>query len=320
MPIRVIIAGDYEHASEIAARQAVEDIRNVLAGHWTCVLGLATGNSPLGFYEHLAQAAKAGLFDSSRLASFNLDEYVGLPGENARTRALHPQSYESFMFRKLFEILPKKFSEAHFPGGNLIDMDKMAEELRTHPGDWFELGRDCGRSFVIRGDAKSPYLRWIREAVLEAYALKIERMGGIDLQVVGVGGRGHVGFHESGIPFENSRVLLVKLDDDTIGNSVADGIFPSEAESPRYAVSMGAELIYQARKVLLLAMGSRKAVSVAASLAEDPTDAVPISYGQIYARRGGDLLYVIDREAATDVLRRRHEIRSRGVVIEDLCA
>ena len=320
MPIRVIIARDYDQASEIAATYAVEEIRNILAGHWTGILGLATGNSPVGFYQNLARAAREGRIDSSRLSSYNLDEYIGLPGRTARERSQNPKSYESFMFRELFGLLDKKFREVHFPGAPLIEQAKMEEELRAHPQDWTETGKSCGRAVLIRPDAASSYLSWIRESVLEAYAKKIERAGGIDLQVVGVGGRGHVGFHESGIPFEKSHVLLVRLDDDTVGNAVADGYFSSREEAPRYAVTMGAELIYRARRVLLLAMGSRKSKAVALSLAENPTDDVPISYGRIYADRGGELLYVIDREAAADVLQRLDEIRSRGVVIEDLCA
>ena len=67
-----------------------------------------------------------------------------------------------------------------------------------------------------------------------------------------------MGFHESGIPFKGSKVLLIKLDDNTVLNAVADGHFCSKEESPRYAISMGAELIYQARTVVLLASGKRK--------------------------------------------------------------
>jgi glucosamine-6-phosphate deaminase len=318
MPIRVIITRDYDQASEVAARHAVEDIRKVLAEKETCVLGLPTGSSPLGFYRRLAEAAGRGLFDSSRIASFNLDEYVGLPGESARERALHPGSYALFMDRELFGRLGRKFRETHIPAAALIDPREMLAELQAHPGDWSAQGRDHGRSIVIRRDAVSPVLRRIREEILEGYARLIEGSGGIDLQVIGVGGRGHVGFHEAGIPFGKSRVLLVQLDEDTVRNAAADGQFPSEAEVPRYAVSMGAELIYRARKVMLLAMGPRKAAPVAASLAEDPTDAVPISYGQIYAERGGDLLYVIDRDAAAGVLKRLDGIRARGTVVEDV--
>ena len=115
-----------------------------------------------------------------------------------------------------------------------------------------------------------------------------------------------------------AKQRLAKLDDDTVANAVADGHFASAHDSPRYAISMGAELVFEARCVVLLASGRRKAEPVAASLAADPTDAVPISYGQICAKRGGELLYVLDREAAAGVVAARSAIEKRGIVVEDI--
>ena len=122
---------------------------------------------------------------------------------------------------------------------------------------------------VIRPDARSEYLRWVRAEILDAYARDIQQAGGIDLHIIGVGGRGHVAFHECGIPFENNRMLLVRLDDNTIANAVTDAHFKCQEDTPRHAVSMGAELVYEARCVVLLASGARKAEPVATSLAED---------------------------------------------------
>ena len=113
-------------------------------------------------------------------------------------------------------------------------------------------------------------------------------------------------------------MLLVRLDGNTVANAVADGHFAKKSDSPRYAVSMGADLVYKARCVVLLASGKRKAEPVVASLAEEPTNAVPISYGQVYARRGGEMIYVLDREAAASVLAARAKIESRGIVVEDI--
>ncbi|MBU1692803.1 MAG: 6-phosphogluconolactonase [Verrucomicrobia bacterium] len=318
MPCKVIITRDYDNVSEVAARYVANDIRRVLAEREEYVMGLATGMSPSGMYKDLAKTANSGAFDSSRIRSFNLDEYIGLPGENPQQRALHPESYSFFMIQELFGLLQKKFRKTNVPWGCLIDQDKFIAELKASPGDWEEQGRDKGRSIVIHPDAKSEYLRWVRREIQDAYEAKIKRMGGIDLHVVGVGGRGHVGFHEAGIPFKDSRMLLVKLDDNTVQNAVTDGHFQRVEDSPRYAVSMGAELIYEARTVLLVAMGKRKSEPVATSLAEDPTDAVPISYGQIYSQRGGEMLYVIDREAAAGVYEQMDAIKARGVVIEDV--
>jgi glucosamine-6-phosphate deaminase len=81
---------------------------------------------------------------------------------------------------------------------------------------------------------------------------------------------------------------------------------------------MGAELIYQARSIVLLAAGKRKAASVAEALSRDSTDAVPISYGQDYVRRGGGLTYVLDREAAAGVFAERSVIERLGAVIQDI--
>ena len=317
---KVIVTRDFDHMSEVAAGFVRERIARVLAERPSFVLGLATGTSPTGVYKHLAKAINGEELDADRIRSFNLDEYVGLPGENPQARALHPESYSFFMIQEFFGLLRRKFGETNVPWGCLVDQAKLAAELQAHPDDWQEQGTDKGKAIVIRPDARSEYLRWVRAEILDAYERKIQRAGGIDLHVVGVGGRGHVAFHESGIPFEDNRMLLVRLDDNTVANAVADGHFARQEDSPLYAVSMGAELVYRAKCVVLLASGKRKAEPVAASLAEDPTPAVPISYGQLFARRGGEMIYVIDREAAAGVLARRAEIERRGIAIADRSA
>jgi glucosamine-6-phosphate deaminase len=318
MPFRVIVSKDFDHMSEVAAQIVVKDIRNTMNNKDSYVLGLATGNTPIGLYKHFAKAANAGEFDSTKIQSFNLDEYVGLPGENAQQRALHPESYSFFMVQELFGLLEKKFKETNVPWGTLVDQEQLLAELKASPNDWEEQGGDKGKAIVIKANAQSQYLTWIRREILDAYREKIERKGGIDLQVVGVGGRGHVAFHESGIPFEGNKMLLVKLDENTVENAVKDGHFASKEQSPRYAVSMGAELVYSAKTVLLLANGDRKANPVAESLLSDPSALVPISYGQIFSQKGGTIIYVIDKAAAKNVLKNTHRITQRGIGIEDM--
>ena len=313
MPIKILVTHDFEHMSRVGADLVEDHVLRTLGQKREMVLGLATGNSPTGVYRHLARAANAGEFDATRIRSFNLDEYVGLPGENAQQRVLHRESYCTFMIEQFFSRLERKFIETGVPYGCLIDQARLVAELAAHPGDWREDGTDAGRSIVIEPTASSEYLTWVPREVLEAYARKIERAGGIDLQIIGVGGRGHVAFHESGIPFEGSQVMLVKLDDNTVANAVADGHFASVEESPRYAVSMGAELVYRARAVVLLANGERKVEPIARSLLGEPTPEVPISYGQLYSARGGNLFYVLDRVAARDLLASRSALEARGV-------
>jgi glucosamine-6-phosphate deaminase len=318
MTFTAIVTRDFEQMSDVAAEIVTESITAGLKQQEGFTLGLATGSSPTGLYKRLAGAANAGVFDPSRIRSFNLDEYVGLPGENAQQRALHPESYSFFMIQEFFGLLQKKFREVNVPWGTLIDQDRLIAEMEDHPEDWQAEGTDKGKSIVIRPDARSEYLRWIRREILDSYGDKIERTGGIDLQVIGVGGRGHVAFHESGIPFANSRVLLVRLDDNTVANAVTDGHFASREESPRYAVSMGVELVYRAKTVVLLASGGRKTDPLAESLLEDPSPMVPISYGRIFAQNGGRLIYVIDRAAGKKILEQADRIRQTGIKIEDI--
>ena len=318
MPFKVIVTKDFDHMSEVAAQIVVKDIKNTLNNKDAYVLGLATGNTPTGLYKYFAKAANAGEFDCSKILSFNLDEYIGLPGENAQQRTLHPESYSFFMVQEFFGLLEKKFKETNVPWGTLVDQERLLAELKASPGDWEEQGADKGKAIVIKASAQSQYLTWIRREILDAYREKIERKGGIDLQVVGVGGRGHVAFHESGIPFEGNKMLLVKLDENTVANAVQDGHFPSKEQSPWYAISMGVELVYGAKTVLLLANGDRKADPVAESLLDDPTPLVPISYGQIFSQRGGNMIYVIDKAAAKKVLENADRISQRDIAIEDI--
>ena len=112
--------------------------------------------------------------------------------------------------------------------------------------------------------------------------------------------------------------MLVKLDDNTVANAVADGHFASEKDCPRYAVSMGAELVYQAKTVVLLASGKRKVSSVAESLLGDPTPDVPISYGQIYAKEGGTLIYVVDKIVGKPLLANRKALKQKDIRIRNL--
>jgi glucosamine-6-phosphate deaminase len=315
MPITVWITHDFEHMSEVAADIVKKNIVQTIRKKKEFVLGLATGNSPTGLYKHLAKTANEGAFDSGRIRSFNLDEYVGLPGENIQQRVMHPESYCYFMIQEFFGLLKKKFIETSVPYGTLIDQKLLIKELNAYPEDWEELGREAGRSIVIKAKPASKYLTWIKTSILDGYRRKIRRAGGIDLQVIGVGGRGHVAFHESGVPFKNSQVLLVRLDDNTIANAVADGHFTSKKEAPHYAVSMGTELVYQAGTVVLLANGERKVKPVAESLLGEVTPDVPISYGQVYAK-SGNLIYVLDKIAARELLISKDVLKERKIEIE----
>lgn len=318
MGITVYVTKDFAQMGQVAAEIVVKKTIKIIKEKDEAVLGLATGHSPTGLYRHFARAANEGQFAAGRIRSFNLDEYVGLPGDNVQQRVLHPESYAYFMIQELFSHLNKKFIETHLPYGSLIDQKLLIKALKDNKGDWEYRGEGEGKSIAIKAKPASEYLAWVKKKILDDYAKKIKQAGGIDLQIIGVGGRGHVAFHESGIPFKNSSVLLVKLDDNTIDNAVDDGHFATRADSPQYAVSMGAQLVYQAKTVVLVANGARKAEAVTRSLLGDITPEIPISYGQRYVANGGELIYILDVVAAQGLLVNPRELKLRGIVLKNM--
>lgn len=317
MAFKIYITKDFDQMSSVAADIVEADIKEKQAAKNEYVLGLATGNSPTGLYKHLAKAFNAGRIDSGRIRSFNLDEYVGLPGENSQERLLHPESYSQFMISELFGLLQNKFIETNVPSGTLIDQAELVVALENNKDQYEMQGAAKGKAVVIKNSAAG-LLKMIKQEILDGYQNKIEALGGIDLQVIGVGGRGHVAFHESGIPFENNKVLLVKLDDNTVENAVKDGHFTSKEVSPWYAISMGAEFVYKARTVVLLANGMRKNAPISESILGPVSCDIPISYGQKYAAEGGNMIYVLDEAAAADILANQSDLEAKGYEILDL--
>jgi len=315
MPFTIHVTEDFDQLSAVAAEVAGASMTKKIVETGGFVLGLATGSSPTGLYKHLAKAFNAGTLEAARVRTFNLDEYVGLPGENAQQRALHPESYSFFMVSELFGLVSPRIAETNVPWGTLVEQDALQAALDAGAG--FRLvGTDKGRAVVIDPDADG-YLGWVRAEILDAYEAKIAAAGGIDLHVIGVGGRGHVAFHESGIPFDASPVLLVQLDDNTIANAVADGHFERAEDAPHFAISMGAELVFRARQVLLLAHGARKTGPVTEAVLGEVTTDVPLSYCQRYVAEGGDLTFVLDATAAADLLAAPDALAARGIELID---
>lgn len=314
MPITIYITRDFDHMSFVAADivESAISLRQGEPGEY--VLGLPTGNSPTGLYKHLAKAFNTGRIDASRVRSFNLDEYVGLPGENAEQRTMHKESYAYFMISELFSLLRTKFIETNVPSGALVDQVELNKALASQTDDFELVGTGKGQSVEISADATG-VLGDIKRTILDAYAAKIRGLGGIDLQIIGVGGRGHVAFHESGIPFDTSDVLLVKLDDNTVANAVADGHFSSFDDSPQFATSMGARLVFEAKSLLLIGNGSRKVGPLTEALLGPVTSDVPLSLAQEYT---GQQTWVLDEAAAAGLLEQSEALAARGHVLVDL--
>ncbi|NLX82637.1 MAG: glucosamine-6-phosphate deaminase [Clostridiales bacterium] len=196
----------FENAKQVARAAAALFAAQILKKP-DSVLGLATGSTPIETYQELIQLYKDGILDFSKVVSFNLDEYVGLP-------ATHEQSYDRFMKEQLFSHINIK--ETHLPSGIAPD---MAQECLD-------------------------------------YEQKIHQAGGIDLQLLGIGTNGHIGFNEPAEAFAYNT-NITQLAESTI--KANRRFFLSEDQVPKTAISMGIGTIMEARSILLLAMGDSKA-------------------------------------------------------------
>lgn len=202
--MKYIIVNTYDELSNKAADLIAAQI--LVKPH--CVLGLATGSSPVGTYQRLIADNKAGKIDFSTVTSVNLDEYVGLDGSN-------DQSYRYFMNDNLFDH---------------VNIDKA-------------------KTFVPNGCAAD------LKAEGEAYDAMIRELGGIDLQLLGIGLDGHIGFNEPDRVF-TGPTHEVQLDESTIEANAR--FFAGKEEVPTTAITMGMLSIMQAKKVLLIANGAKK--------------------------------------------------------------
>lgn len=132
---------------------------------------------------------------------------------------------------------------------------------------------------------------WEARSYCRQYEKKIKKHGGIDLQILGLGRNGHIGFNEPGTPFY-SRTSLVKLSKSTIESNAR--FFSDKSQVPKKAVTMGPKTIVEAKKIVLLAAGQDKAEAVAKAIEGPITTKVPASVLQ----RHHDVTFVIDEAAA----------------------
>lgn len=202
--MKFITVDTYEKLS----RQAANIISAQVIIKPDCVLGLATGSSPLGTYKQLIEWYNKGDIDFSGVTSVNLDEYVGLDGSS-------DQSYRYFMNKNFFEHINIDIKNTFVPNGCAEDLEKEGLEYDKH----------------------------------------IEELGGIDLQLLGIGLDGHIGFNEPDRYFVKST-HVVDLHESTI--KANSRFFANENEVPKQAITMGMVSIMQAKKILLIASGKAK--------------------------------------------------------------
>ena len=240
--MKIIRATDYYDMS----RKAANIISAQVIMKPNCVLGLATGGTPVGTYKQLVEWYNKGDLDFSEVTTVNLDEYRGLPRE-------HPESYWSFMHKNLFDLVNIRPEAIHLPDGT--KMDSAAE---------------CAHYDEI-----------------------IRQLGGVDLQLLGIGHDGHIGFNEPGAAFELGT-HCVSLTEETI--EANKRFFDGDVNQvPKQAYTMGIKTIMQARKVLMVANGAGKADIVKKAFFGPVTPEVPASILQMHP----DFTLVLDAEAAS---------------------
>lgn len=238
--MEVIVKDDFEQMSRLAAEMVAELIREKPR----CVLGLATGSTPVGTYKELIRMHKEEGLDFSQVVTFNLDEYVGLP-------PTHDQSYRYFMNDNLFDHI-------NIPKENTFVPDGMAADIR--------LG--CAL---------------YEETILE--------YGGIDLQILGIGGNGHIAFNEPGSSLA-SRTRVKTLTSETIADN--SRFFDSVDDVPKYAITTGIGTIMDAEEIIILANKESKADAVAAAVEGPVTAMCPASVLQLHPA----VIAIVDKAAA----------------------
>ena len=237
--MRLIRAKDYQDAS----RKVANIISAQVILKPDCVLGLATGSSPIGAYQQLIKWCDKGDVDFSETKSVNLDEYVGLSAE-------HDQSYAYFMRNNLFDHINIDQKNTNLPNGLEPDAAK-----------------ECAR-----------------------YDKVIVDLGGVDLQLLGIGGNGHIGFNEPADHF-STGTNRVELADSTIAANAR--FFENESMVPRQAYTMGMLGIMQAKRIVMIATGASKAQAIYDSFCGPVTPQVPASILQLHP----DFVLVADEEA-----------------------
>jgi glucosamine-6-phosphate deaminase len=237
--MRIYRAKNYEDLSRKAA--------NILSAQViikpNCVLGLATGSSPIGTYKQLIEWYKKGDLDFSEVKTVNLDEYRGLGIES-------DQSYIYFMRDNFFDHINIDPENINIPNGKNPDA----------------------------------------QAECERYERVMEKLGGIDMQLLGIGRNGHIGFNEPGAAFERNT-HCVDLTESTI--EANKRFFASADDVPRQAYTMGIQSIMHARKILLIASGADKAEAVYKAFFGPVTPQVPASVLQLHQ----DVILVADEAA-----------------------
>jgi len=240
----VIIENNYDALSLRAAGIVASAVRK----NPRIVLGLATGNTPLGLYRELVRLHCEKALDFSGATTFNLDEYLGLP-------ANHRASFHTYVQDHLASRVNLLRENIHVPDGS----------VHEH-----------------------------YEEYCSAYEALIRKAGGIDLQILGIGKTGHIGFNEPTSSL-GSRTRVKTLAPATIQDNQPN--FGPNESVPPCAITMGIGTILEAHRILLLASGASKSSAVAQAIEGPITSTVTASALQLHP----DVIVVLDEDAASQL-------------------
>ena len=234
-------------------------VADLIKGKPDAVLGLATGSSPLAAYRHLAAMVKAEDIDVSKVRGFALDEYIGLP-------LSHPESYHSTIHRTVVEPLGLDPEKVHVPGAVLDGAPLEAGERIAPAGP--------------------------------EYDAAIEAAGGIDVQILGIGTDGHVGFNEPGSSLASGTRVKTLAEQTRIDNA---RFFDNDINQvPTHCITQGIGTIMKARPLVLLAFGAGKAEAIEETVEGGVSAFCPASALQMHPHA----TIIVDEEAAS---RLRHK-------------
>ena len=240
-------------ASKAIAQSIADRIRQRAAAGENCVLGLATGSTPIGVYGELVRMHREEGLSFQNVITFNLDEYFPMQPNEL-------QSYVRFMHEHLFDHIDIPPANINIPDGTIEKSD---------------VPEFCA-----------------------IYETKIEHVGGIDIQILGIGRTGHIGFNEPGSSKASSTRLITL---DRVTRSDAAGDFFGEENVPRRAITMGVGSILSSSEIYIIAYGEHKAEIVAEAVEGEITPSVSASFLQEHPR----CRFMLDLSAAQSLTRYR---------------
>ena len=240
-----------KEASIHIAREICDLVKTKQEKNKSCVIGFATGSSPLLVYQEIIKFHQTESLSFKNVVAFNLDEYYGIKKDDIN-------SYHHFMNENLFDHIDIPNENIYIPSGEISER---------------EIKKFCS-----------------------SYEKQIEQYGGIDIQLLGIGRTGHIGFNEPGSHF-NSKTRLITLDHTTRFDTSKS--FNGIENVPTKAITMGVRTIFNAKRIIIMAWGLHKSLIAKKSAEHDVTSLIPSTYLQNHK----NTTLVLDNQSASELTR-----------------